>query len=320
MSLFEEFQKWDIIDNPGWLRIYRKKPRKTQDEKKKERKELNKKKKKELPPEEFKKRRQDAYYQLQKKERRQKNLERYYRNKKEEEVILEEIYKNVYDVIPEPINYDKYYLEKFKEDDIDCDGKYRFSRRSSKIIFENWKTMPRRKQPIKIYWRKWVKAVINNLLREEWKAYQLLLPHLKELEDAKFSIKKKQGLTKYPLWNVSGKLWELCMNSDVAPSHICNVLDAIHRDKYIISEAYLWRNSFIMGDVIVTQTGHKLQPCLENNIPWLAPDTVDDIHEIRMKRRKKKWKEKPPLYMLKDAYLVQVKVNEREIFYYLIPT
>lgn len=273
-----------------------------------------------LPKEEFNEWRQKAYYQRQKKERSKKNLDRYYRNKAAEEAFFEEIYKDVYDPIPEPINYDKYYTEKFREDDMDADGKYRFSRWSSKIIFDNWRYMPKYKKPIRIYWRRGINAAINNLLREEWKAYELLLPYLDELKDAKFALKRFQTITKYPLWNVSGKLGELCMSSDIAPSHICNVLSAIQRDKYIISEAYLWRTNFIMWDVVVTQTGHKFQPCLENNIPWITKDTIEWLHEVRMKRWKKKWKEKPPIYMVSDAYLVKIPINEWETYFYIIPT
>lgn len=273
-----------------------------------------------LPKEEFNKWRQKAYYERQKKDRTKKSLERYYRNKQDEEILIEEIYKEVYDPLPEPINYDKYYIEKFREDDIDVDGKYRFSWWSSKLIFDNRRFLPKYKKPIRIYWRRWVNAAMNNLLKEEWKAYELLLPHLEELQNAKFWLKKFQTITKYPLWNVSGKLGKLCMNSDIAPSHICNVLSAIQRGKYIVSEAYLWRTNFIMGDVVVTQTGHKFQPCLENNLPWLTPDTIEDIHDVRMKWRKEKWKEKPPIYLVNDAYLVKIPINEWEAYYYLIPT
>ena len=30
--------------------------------------------------------------------------------------------------------------------------------------------------------------------------------------------------------------------------------------------------------MLVTQTGGKFQPCLENNIPWLTPETVEGLH------------------------------------------
>lgn len=326
MSLFNELQ-WEIIEKPRSTYNYAKileTQKESEEEKAKrekaERKALCAEKKKEMSKEEFELWRRKAYYQLQKEERIEKQLDKYYKNKREEEALLEEIYKDVYDPIPEPINYDKYYLEKFKDDDRDSDNKYRFSWRSSKIIFENWKTIPRYRQPIRIYWRKWVEVSRKNLLKKEIEAYKLLLPHLPELKDERFMLKKKQTLTKYPLRNVNWNLAKITMNSDIAPSHICNVLDAIHRDKYIASEAYLWRNSFIIWDMLVTQTGNKFQPCLENNIPWLTPETVEDIHEVRMQRRKHKGKEKPPIYMVPDAYLVKIPINEWETYFYIIPT
>ena len=326
MSLFNLIQ-WEIIENPRATNNYRrivKQKEETEEERKKRRKAewkaISNDMKVKLSEEEFNKWRVKAYYEWQREEKIKKVIDRYYRKKAEEEAMIEEIYKDVYDPLPEPIDYDKYYLEKFKEDDTDVDGKYRFSWRSSKIVFQDWKAMKRYKKPIKICYRRWLNRVRNTLLREEWKAYQLLLPYLSDLEGAKFMIKRKQTITKYPLWNVKWLLAKLIINSDIAPSHVCNVLSAIQRGKYIVSEAYLWRNSFIMWDIIVTQTGHKFQPCLEHNIRWLNPKTVDDIHNVRMKRRKKKWKVAPPIYMLQDAYLVKITPNEWEQRFYIIPT
>ena len=71
----------------------------------------------ELSKEEFEKRRRAERYQRNKKERIEKQLERYYRNKKEDEELIEEIYKDVYSQLPEPVDLDKYYTEKFKKDD-----------------------------------------------------------------------------------------------------------------------------------------------------------------------------------------------------------
>jgi len=326
MSLFNDL-KWEIIQNPKYTYNYIKvlrEEKESEEEKekrlKKEWKELCAQKKQELSKDEFDKRRAKEWYQWNKKWYAKKQLEKYHKNKAEEEVMIEEIYKDIYDTIPDPINWDKYYLEKFKEDDTDYEWKYKFSWRSSKIIFENWRHMPKYKKPIRIIWRRWMTKTINNLYKEEGRAYQLLQPHLSELMDAQFSIKRHQTITKYPLRNVSWKLAKLIQYSDISPSHICNVLSAIQRGKYIASEVYLWRTSFIMGDVVVTQTGHMYQPCLENNIPWLTPETIEDIHNVRMKRRKKKWKEKPPLYMVNDAYLVKIHINEREFLSYIIPT
>lgn len=86
---------------------------------KKEWKELCAQKKQELSKEEFNKRRVKEWYQWNKKLYSKKQLEKYYKNKAEEEAMIEEIYKEVYDILPEPVSLDKYYLEKFKEDDTD---------------------------------------------------------------------------------------------------------------------------------------------------------------------------------------------------------
>lgn len=326
MSLFNELQ-WEIIEKPrqtyNYLTILKEKKENEEDRKKREKqewKQLCEEKKKEMSKEEFNKWRQREWYQRNKKKHIKKQLDVYYKNKAEEEVLIEEIYKDVYDVLPEPINYDKYYTAKFRNDDVNSENKYKFCWWSSKLMFENWKFMRKRKKPFRIYWRKWVKETMNNLATQEARAYQLLLPHLDELDNSVFYLKEKQTLTKYPLWYVTWKLAELIQSSDIAPSHVCNVLSAIQRWKYIASEVYLWRASFIIGDVLVTQTGSMFQISLENNLPWLTPDNIEEIHEIRMKRRKKKWKEKPPIYMVRDAYLVKIPINERENLFYIIPT
>ena len=70
-----------------------------------------------MSKEEFYKWRIKQRYQWNKKEQSKKQLEKYYKNKAEEEVMIEGIYKDVYDILPEPINYDKLYMEKYKDDD-----------------------------------------------------------------------------------------------------------------------------------------------------------------------------------------------------------
>lgn len=322
MSLFNLLQ-WELIEKPRDSYNYRKVLKETAEEKAKmkktERKALCMEMKDKLSEEEFRKWRQKEWYKKNKKKIIDTQLSWYYKKKQEEEGVLEEIYEEVYDPLPEPINYDKYYTAKFRNDDVNSENKYKFCWRSSKLIFENWGRLPKQKTPFRIYWRKWVKEVMNALVKQETRAYQLLLPHLSELEWVRYFIQRHQTLTKYPLWSVYWKLAELIENSDIPPSHICNVLSAIQRDKYIVSEVYLWRTNFIVWDVLVTQTGNMFQICLENNLPWLTPQNVEQIHKTRMKWRKKKWEEKPPIYLVEDAYLVKYQLNERETQFYIIP-
>ena len=118
---------------------------------KQEWKQLCEDKKKEMSKEEFNKRRQRERYQRNKKKRIERQLDAYYRNKAEEDALIEEIYKDVYDALPEPINYDKYYTAKFRDDDVNSENKYKFCWRSSKLASENWKRMRKRRMPFRIY-------------------------------------------------------------------------------------------------------------------------------------------------------------------------
>jgi hypothetical protein len=92
------------------------------------------------------------------------------------------------------------------------------------------------------------------------------------------------------------------------------------RDKFMVSELYLGRNSFIFWDVLVTWTWNTFRIALENNLPWLTKDTVEEIHSLRMDWRKNKGEKAPPIYIVNDAYLIKIPINERENLFYIVPT
>ena len=71
-----------------------------------------------LSPEEYKKWKRQLWYSENREKHIQKELDRQKRIKAEEDALMEEIYKDVYDELPEPIDYDAYYMEKFKSDDL----------------------------------------------------------------------------------------------------------------------------------------------------------------------------------------------------------
>ena len=270
-----------------------------------------------LSKEEFYKRRQKAYYEWQKEERIKKWLERYYRNKWEEEAMLEEIYKDVYDPLPEPINYDKYYTEKFREDDMDVDGKYRYYWRCSRLNLLKPSKLSKYTLPIRIYWRKGVRSIISQLWNMQNKAYEYIKPYIDELNIKDFKLSKKQFFTKAPMWAMSKKMLELTSATDISNNQICTVASALLRDKYIKSELYLWRVSFLVWDIIITQNGNVLRPCLENNIEWLNKDTVISLHDKRVKYLN--WEDNDlQIYILWDCYLLEIHINEREYIYYLV--
>lgn len=269
-----------------------------------------------LSPEEYKKRKWKMWYQDNREHHIQKELERYRRNRKEEEELLEEIYKDVYDPIPEPIDYDAYYTEKFKKDDL-SGWHYSFAWRSSKICFLDWKRIPKYKLPFRVADRKWMSKLYRHIADIEYEAYLYIKPHMEEIKDCYISIEKKLKVRRHPWRYTNWRLKELIEDADINATHICTVTDWIRRNKYIVWMTYLWRNSFIFGDVFVTQTGHEFRISLENNLPWLTPDTVEDIHNLRMEWRRKKGKIPPPLYIVNDAYLIKVKPNEREEYFYI---
>lgn len=234
--------------------------------------------------------------------------------------MIEEIYNDVYDKLPEPIDLDKFYLEKFKNDNTNKEGKYRFSWRASRIYNKKYYWYSKRNKPVRIVYRWWMDALLARTWRAENEAYNYVLPYVNEIAEDKFFLGKKQIVSKYPYWVTNWKLKELCNATDIPTSHICNVASAILRDKYIANEVYLWRYSYIFGDVIVTQTGGVFNISLNNNIPWLNKNTIEDVHKNRMDWMNHKIDIQPPIYLLEDAYLLVIKPNERETYFYITPT
>lgn len=307
MSLFNELQE-GIIEKPKQTWTYQR-VLKAKSEETKTRKQIVKEMKEKLSPEEFKKRYMRQYYDAEKKKKE-------YRKKKEDGLRL---MLELFDEIPDPINRDKYYTEKYRDDDTVKRG-YRFAWRSSKLKNINRRTTPRRKQPFRISNRRSMEYSIRLLHDIQCKVYTHLLPHLDEIKDCRYYIHKKQHPYDFPLWHIDEPLKTLAQWLDMNPARVMNVADAMIRWKLIVSELYLWRNSFIFGDVVVTQTGNTYRIALENNLPWLTKDTVEDIHSLRMEWRKHKGKIAPPIYMVNDAYLITIQPNEREKLFYIVPT
>ena len=258
---------------------------------------------------------QKEYY----KNRRSEIKKKYQEKKKEEELFVWELIDEIYADVPEIINRDEYYTQKFRDDDTVKRG-YRFAWRSSKLANLNWKSVPKRKKPFRIGNRRSMEYSMRLLYDTQCEVYQYLSPHLEEIKNCRNYIHKKQKPYDFPLWHIDEPLKTLAEWLDMNPARVVNVADAMIRWKLIVSELYLWRTSFIFWDVLVTQTGNTYRIALENNLPWLTKDTVEDIHEKRMQWRKHKWKDKPPIYIVNDAYLVKYEPNEREKIFYIIPT
>lgn len=151
------------------------------------------------------------------------------------------------------------------------------------------------------------------------KAYLYLKPHMDEVKGCFYQMSKKQLPYDFPVYMSSGPLRTLAENWPVNKWYIFLVYEWMRRWKYMCSEMYLGKNSFIFWDVIVTQTGHLFRISLNHNLPRLTKDTVEDIHKKRMEWKRDGTKEPPPIYILRDAYLIKVKLKE-EFLYYIVPT
>lgn len=320
MSLFQQLQ-WNVITNPRELWSYRRilKEKDSDKEEKEKIKELYSQKKQEMSEEEYEKWRRQDWYQRNKERIIDRQKEWYRKQKEEEEAILEDIYETVYDVIPDPINYDKYYTEKFKKDDTVKWG-YRFAWWSSRLARTNWKALPKQRKPFRISNRNWVNHMMKRANNMQNKAYLYMKPYIEETRNCYLEFQKKQQPYDFPMYRAWKHLREICDASEINNWYLYLITDALRRDKYIPEEVYLWRNSFIFWDVLVTQTGHLFRLTLENNFKRLTKDTVEEIHEKRIKWWKEKAKEAPPIYIVNDAYLIKIPINEWETYFYIVPT
>lgn len=324
MSLFSQIQ-WELIEKPkntyNYKRILEEK-KNVEDEEKKRKEEWKKlaaEKKAELPEEEFKKWRKKARYQRNKEKCIKNQLNNYYRDKELQEAMIEEIYREVYDTLPEPISRDEFYTEKFKSDDIKSNW-YRFAWRSSRLKRIKWAELSRQHLPFRIYGRYRIDALIKAQEEIQTKSYKYLKEQREEIKDCKINLQKRQQPYNYPMYSVSEPLKSIADASEINNWNLILVADWMIRGKYMSSGVYLWRNSFIFWDVLVTGTWHLFRIALENNLRWLTPKTVEKIHELRIKRRKEKAEKRPPIYMVWDAYLLKIPINEWENLYYIVPT
>ena len=102
-------------------------------------------------------------------------------------------------------NRDKYYTEKFRDDDTVKKG-YRFAWRSSKLANLNWKSVPKWKKPFRISNRRSMEYSMRLLHDIQCEVYKYLLPHMDEIKDCRVAIYKKQRPYDFPLWYIEEPL------------------------------------------------------------------------------------------------------------------
>ena len=151
------------------------------------------------------------------------------------------------------------------------------------------------------------------------RAYEYIKPYIDELTIKDLSLAKRQFFTKSPMRCASERLQKLLAATDIANNQICTVASALLRDKYMHTELYMGRVGFLVGDIIITQNGNILRPILENNIPWLTKDTVEELHQKRIDWLKRKTDDLK-VYALWDCYFLKIQPNEWETLFYFTPT
>lgn len=320
MSLFDDFKQGEIIQKPtgtwNYLKIWKARNKSIAEieaEKKAEWKQLLKQKKEELSPEEYHNFRAREWARRNKKDVAERALKRYHDKKKQEEEMLEEIYNELWPV-PDIRSPDIIYAEKYRKDDVDKDWKFLIYWWLTRMLYLKPHKLPKYKNPIKVSPRSWFIHLVNNNIAKQNEAYEYLLPHLWEISLLQFNLNKKQLISKHPTRKCKHKMLELCKVSNIPTHTLCNVASAMLRDKLIKSMCYLGRVSYLVGDIIISQNGNVFRPSLDGTIPWLTPDTVDELHDKRVDFIRNK-KEGVDVYVLRDCYLSKVWD-----FYYIIPT
>lgn len=292
---------------------------KTPEEEKAEWKELCEQKKAELSPEEFKKWKYKTLYEKNKEERIAKQTALYNNKKAEQEEMYREVMDEVRWDVPEYLDIDKYYLAKFDADDRDSENRHKFYWWCSRLLYMKTNKLKAITQPVRIVSRTSFSNLFSRLWAMQQRAYEYMLPYYDEIDIKDFKLAKKQFFTKRPMWAAKWKIVDLVNATDISQNQIYSVTSAVLRDRYIQSELYLGRANYLVGDIIISQAGHLLRPSLKNNLPWLTEATVDELHEKRMKWLKREIDDLP-VYILWDTYLIKMKPNERETYYYLVPT
>lgn len=328
MSLFDTLKQWEIIENPSQLKQRKERVKKEKEDIKKQKKvQLREEMKAKLSPEEYYKWYQGEWRAHNKKRKHDWYVKDYAKVKAERDRISEEVLSEIEYKWEKEQTIDEYYIEKFREDDTDWEWRYRYSWRASPLAKINRRRTSYYERPIRIAENYDMNILVKNQSSVQQNVYKLIYPHLNEIEPWSFKIAEKQKVTARPMWSMVWKILELAEESKLPKHQICEITQALQNGTYIPEEIYLWHISRIFWDVIVTSMGHMFKIALENNLKWLTPDTVEEIHQQRL-NYKKEW-DKCRIYPLYNSYLIRVpawKIYEEDwiknywhYFYYVVP-
>lgn len=327
MSLFSDFASSELIKNPKDSWSYRRiLEERNNTEVVKTEKEIRKEMREKLSKEEYEKRWHQQNYQ----KRKEQLAEKYQKDKEEKEAMIEEIYRDVYDPIPIPLTQDEEYLLKYMDDNVDWEWRYRYSWRAShlqKLYRFKCDTI---NYPIRIMNNYNMNSLWMQQLNMQDKVYNYLLPILDELKIDDCRMSDNQKVTARPLRMSRWRMLEIIDNTSLPAHQLCELMQAMKKWIYIMSEVFLWHISFLCGDMICTSMWQMFFPSLVNNLPWLTPDTVDNEHKERMAFHKYEMWASPTIAVLYDAHLIRVPsikiqdekwnwTNYKKFDYYVVP-
>lgn len=106
----------------------------------------------------------------------QKALARYHKNKAETDAMISDIMDEMWPM-PDLRSIDEIYTEKYRGDDINGEGKFKFYWRDSPLLWEKVSRLPKIQRPIRVFNRN-LDKIIRRAGAEQDKAYEYILPHI----------------------------------------------------------------------------------------------------------------------------------------------
>ena len=325
MWYLDRFKGKPLIVNPKNTYSYKKVLEQSEE---KSDKEIVKEKKEELSPDEFKKWYHKHIYQ----KRKEKVRQQYQAKKALEENLAIETYHELFDDEPSIPTYkdlEKEYIEK---------ARTYYASKANRWVFYWWcSRLANVKFTEAILWYKPIRICetlrMNKLfgaeLKEQQRIASIIRKHLKEICLEEIILRRKQVISSRPNYQAIGRLKEIIEEYSIPLNFACEIASAMLRNKYIDWMPYLWHNNYLLGDMIATGKGQVLLPSLKNNLPYLTYLTLEEVH-----KETKDWlnwiKNKVPLYLMRDLYLVKVPAskfqNEKweddsnnSYYYYVVP-
>ena len=327
MGYLDRFKGKPLITNPKNTYNYTKVIKNKTNDVKSDR-ELVKEKKAELSPEDFTK----WYHKHTYQKRKEKVRQQYQAKKTLEEALAIETYHEIFDDEPSIPTYkdlEKEYIEEARKYYTSKANRWVFYWWCSRLVSVKFNSVLLWMNPIRICENLKMNKLFLTELKEQQRIANILKPHLDEICLEEIILRKKQNISSRPNYKAIGRLEEIINENHLPCNFACEIASALIRDRYIDWLPYLWHNNYLLGDFIATGKGQVLLPALDNNLPYLTRETLNDIHNQTIAWLNEE-KNKVPLYLMRDLYLVRIPASKfqnenkeddsnNSYYYYVVP-